>query len=57
MTQKELTRNNLILLVCLLIIIFFFPVLSAHKLLMRDIIFTAIVLSGSFSLDFAKKNP
>lgn len=55
MTQKELTRNNLILLVCLLIIIFFFPILSAHKLFMKDIIFTAIVLSGSFSLDFAKK--
>ena len=55
MTQKELTRNNLILLVCLLIIIFFFPILSAHKLFIKDIIFTAIVLSGSFSLDFAKK--
>ena len=55
MTQKQLTRNNLILLACLLIFIFFFPVLSAHKTLMRDIIFTAIVLSGSFSLDFAKR--
>jgi len=55
MTQKELTRNNIILFVCLLIIIFFYPALSTHRLLMRDIIFTAIVISGSFSLDFAKR--
>jgi len=55
MTQKKLTRNNLILLTCLIIIIFFLPALSAHRLLLRDIIFTAIVLSGCFSLDFAKK--
>jgi voltage-gated potassium channel len=55
MEQKKLTRNNLILLTCLLVTIFFFPALSAHRLLLRDIIFTAIVLSGIFSLDFAKK--
>ena len=55
MEQKKLTRNNLILLTCLLVTIFFFPILSAHRLLLRDIIFMAIVLSGIFSLDFAKK--
>ena len=55
MTQKQLTRNNIILLVCLLLIIFFYPSLSKQRLLMRDIIFTAIILSGTYSLDFAKK--
>ncbi len=55
MTQKQLTRNNIILLICLLLIIFFFPSLSKQRLLMRDIIFSAIILFGSFSLDFAKK--
>ena len=55
MIQKQLTRNNIILLVCLLLIIFFYPSLSKQRLLMRDIIFTAIILSGTYSLDFAKK--
>ena len=55
MEQKKLTRNNVILLTCLLVTIFFFPALTSHRLLLRDIIFTAIILSGIFSLDFAKK--
>jgi hypothetical protein len=55
MTQSELTRNNVILLICLIITIFFFPTLSAHRVLLRDLIFTAIILSGIFSLDFAGK--
>jgi hypothetical protein len=55
MTQKQLTRNNIILLICLLLIIFFYPSLSKQRLLMRDIIFTVIILSGMYSLDFAKK--
>lgn len=55
MTQKQLTRNNIILLICLLLIIFFYPILSKQRLLIRDIIFTAIILSGTYSLDFAKK--
>ncbi|MEJ2657673.1 MAG: potassium channel family protein [Desulfobacterales bacterium] len=55
MTQKQLARNNIILLICLLFIIFFYPALSKQRLLMRDVIFTAIILSGTYSLDFAKK--
>ena len=55
MTQKHLTRNNIILLICLLIIILFLPILSAHRILLRNVIFTAIVISGIFSLDFTKK--
>jgi len=55
MTQKQLTRNNIIFLICLLLIIFFYPALSKQRLLMKDIIFTAIILSGTYSLDFSKK--
>ena len=55
MTQKQLARNNIILLICLLLIIFFYPALSKQRLLMRDVIFTAIILSGTYSLEFAKK--
>jgi len=55
MTQKQLVRNNIIFLICLLLIIFFYPALSKQRLLMRDIIFTAIIFSGTYSLDFSKK--
>jgi hypothetical protein len=55
MIQKKLTRNNIVLLICLLLIIFFYPILSTQRLLMRDIIFTALILSGTYSLDFEKK--
>lgn len=55
MTQTQLARNNIILLICLLLIIFFYPTLSKQRLLMRDVIFTAIIFSGTYSLDFAKK--
>jgi Ion channel len=55
MTQKQLARNNIILLICLLLIIFFYPTLSKQRLLMRDIIFTAIIFSGTYSLNFSKK--
>jgi hypothetical protein len=55
MTQNKLARNNIILLICLLIIILFFPALSVHKKLIRHLIFTAIIVFGSFSLDFRPK--
>lgn len=55
MTQTQLARNNIILLICLLLIIFFYPTLSSQRLLMRDVIFTAIIISGTYSLDFRKK--
>lgn len=55
MTEKQLSRNNIILLVCLLLIIFFYPTLSKQRLLIRDIIFTAIIFSGTYSLNFSKK--
>lgn len=53
MTQAQLTRNNIILLTCLILGIFFYPALSAFRTLFKDIIFTALILSGIYSLDFA----
>jgi voltage-gated potassium channel len=55
MKQNRLTRNNIILLICLLVTILFFPVLSFHRVLMKNILFMAIVLFGTFSLDFVKR--
>jgi len=55
MTPKHLTRNNIILLICLLIVILLFPLLSSHRVIARDIIFSAIILFGTFSLDFKIK--
>jgi len=55
LTPKQLTRNNIILLICLMMMICFFPALTTRKVFVIDIIFTGIILSGSFSLDFRKK--
>ena len=55
MKQDRLTRNNIILLSCLFVIILFFPVLSFKKVLLKNILFTAIVFFGTFSLDFVKR--
>jgi len=52
MIKKKLTRNNIIL-ICLLIIILFLPVLSGEAL--KPLIFSAIVIFGSASLDFRPK--
>ena len=53
--RYDFTRNNIILLASLILIIFFYPALSTQRVLIRDLIFTAIILSGAYSLDFAKK--
>lgn len=42
-------------MICLLIIILFLPILSVYRVLLRDVIFTAIIIFGAFSLDFAAK--
>ena len=55
MTQNKLIRNNIILLICLLITVFLQPLLSVHFGLIWKIIFTAIILSGTFSLEFKKR--
>jgi voltage-gated potassium channel len=55
MKQKQLTINNIILLICLIVMILFFPILSFKRVLMKNILFTAIVFFGTFSLDFVKR--
>ena len=55
MTPNKLTRNNIILLICLLITVLFYPMLSVHRVIIKDLIFSAIILSGIFSLHFSKK--
>jgi voltage-gated potassium channel len=55
MTQNKLARNNIILLICLFISVFLYPILFAHYRLILKIIFTAIILSGIFSLEFRKR--
>jgi hypothetical protein len=55
MTQNKLHRNKIILLICLLIAVLFYPLLSVYRRLILDIIFTAIILSGTFSLEFRKR--
>ena len=55
MKQNRLTINNIVLLICLIVMILFFPVLSYHRVLMKNILFTAIVFFGTFSLDFVKR--
>jgi len=55
MKQNQLTINNIILLNCLIVMIFFFPVLSFHRVLMKNILLTAIIFFGTFSLDFVKR--
>ncbi len=63
--HNKLLGNNIILLICLLILIFIYPAASRYlpldltpssfQMLIRSLIFTAIVLSGAYSLDFRKK--
>jgi hypothetical protein len=55
MKQNQLAINNIILLNCLIVVILFLPVLSSHTVLMKSILFTAIVFFGTFSLDFVKR--
>ena len=55
MKQDRLTRNNIILLICLFVMILFFPVLSFKRVLLKSILFTAIIIFGTFSLNFVKR--
>ncbi len=55
MTPDKLTRNNVVLLISLLITVLFYPMLSFQRVIIKDLIFTVIILSGIFSLHFSKK--
>jgi voltage-gated potassium channel len=56
MKQHHHTRNNIILLVCLVATILFLSAMSSHDLLIKNILFTGIIWSGTFSLDFVKRS-
>ncbi len=56
MKQHQHTRNNIILLICLVATILFLSAMSSHDLLIKNILFTGIICSGTFSLDFANKS-
>ena len=55
MKQNQLTIYNIILLICLVVMILFYNILSHHQVLIKNILFTAIVIFGTFSLDFIKR--
>ena len=55
MKRNQLTRNNVLLLICLVIVILFLPVLASFHDVMKNILFTAIIFFGTFSLDFVKR--
>lgn len=55
MAAKDITRNNIILLVCLLLLILLFPLFDLKDSLFRDLLMTAILYSGIFSLDFSPR--
>ena len=55
MEVNNLTRNNIVLLICLLALIFFNPVPHKKLPFLQDLLMTAILYSGIFSLDFSPK--
>ncbi|BBO72027.1 hypothetical protein DSCA_59570 [Desulfosarcina alkanivorans] len=55
MKLNSLTRNNVILLACLLALLFLFPLFRERDSLVRDLILTAVLFSGIFSLDFSAR--
>jgi len=56
MKQNQLARNNIILLFCLVVTILFLSALPSNDLLIKNILFTAIICSGTFSLHFVKRS-
>ncbi len=56
MKLKNLPRNNIILLLCQLALIVLFPLFKEGDSLAKDLLLTAIFISGIFSLDFSTKS-
>ena len=52
---QQLRRNNIVLLVCLFTLVLFFPIFTAGRELLGNIIFTGIILASIFSLNFTLK--
>jgi hypothetical protein len=56
MVVKNLTRNNIVLLVCLLILILLYPLFEMEVGLLQEVLMTAVLFSGVFSLDFSSRS-
>jgi voltage-gated potassium channel len=56
MVVKNLTRNNIVLLVCLLIMILLYPLLTSTIGLLQELLMTAVLFSGIFSLNFSSRS-
>ncbi|MBK8638948.1 MAG: two pore domain potassium channel family protein [Chromatiaceae bacterium] len=56
MKPQHLARNNVILLVSLLVLILFYPLFQADRLLVRDLLLSAVFFSGIFSLEFSAQS-
>jgi voltage-gated potassium channel len=52
-TPERLARNNIILLVSLLALVLLFPLFGYENSLVRDLLITAILFSGVYSLEFS----
>lgn len=55
MKRNHLTVNNIILLLCLVIMILFLPTISFHRVMMKDILVSSMIIFAIFSLDFIKR--
>ena len=55
LAPEQLMRNNIVLLVCLVVLVLFFPIITAKRELLGDIIFSGIILASIFSLNFTEK--
>jgi hypothetical protein len=53
---ENLARNNVILLVCVLILILFYPLFRTDRLLVRDLLLSAVFFAGIFSLEFSARS-
>ncbi len=53
---EHLARNNVILLVCVLILILFYPLFRTDRLLVRDLLLSAVFFAGIFSLEFSARS-
>lgn len=52
-TPERLARNNIILLICLLALVLLYPLFEVENSMVRDLLITAILFSGVYSLEFS----
>ena len=50
---EHLARNNILLLICLLVLVLLYPLFEYENSLVRDLLITAILFTGVYSLEFS----